>query len=391
MTENNNFSFNQNSIMLDESIVVALFKRLLKMNTEINQFDIYFNNKLNNILVNWKTKLTTLFDILFKNNEMDCIVYLLLKRKKNYIEIASYYTGYYNNVELLKSGLVNDYNNVFKGCINNDNFNMIKIIFEDEKYKNIKLEINYLLNCLLSKEKNDIFKYVLEKSYEKYYINYKYLLVQSAKKDNSDIYKYIITKYDNYENFLYYYPIKNNYLDIIVTIVAKFSKQYKIDLNLLLMSLKYGRLDIFKYLYGFCILKTPCDFKHKQYYTNILFIDKIIKISVKRKYLEILNFLVEEIKDFKDYQNYIIRSILYILAEKNYLEGIAYFHDKNMINDINMIDIIIIALKCGSIDIINYLFKDKGLNIDEIVEKMKNNGMYSENIESNIRSCIDNK
>lgn len=338
---------------LKEYKLDVLINKILNFKVDIIQLDEHYNDKLNKILPEWNLQHEKLFVTLFQNNDIESIIYLIVKYNKQNDKHVNYNAGYYNQIELFKTGLIKDFNSILLGAIKNDNLEMIKIILSEKRVKNTKLKIYSLLKSALIYNKNEIFKYICD-NFSHINLNINSFIFKASFYKNRELFKYLVEKDIKYNNILLEYPIKYCYIDIIMVILNKLPKNSYIDNNLLIIALKYNQIEIFKFLFEFSYLKYLSN-NNKNLTSAINYLYRIVEILIHNKNLDLIKFLKEKLENSKNYTKYFIENVSYIAAKINYIEAIKYLNDNNLLNQEILEEISIIASKYGNKAIVEYV------------------------------------
>jgi len=151
------------------------------------------------------------------SNNVDELKKLILNY--NYQDTISFYTGYYGNIELIKSGILNVRNNfsIMLGAIKSEKLYIIEFI-----HNNSDSTINWcnLANIAAEYGSLNILKYILQKfEYQDY--NLYSMIINAIYNKNIHIVKYILS-------------------------LNRFNKETKF--NIFLNALEIGNLEIVKYI-----------------------------------------------------------------------------------------------------------------------------------------------
>ena len=342
----------------EESRMEFLTKDILNVEFSIDE---YFNKKFNKIIDGWKNNLKDLSKILIKSNKIECVMYLLYKYDIQ--KYVSYYTGYYNNNELYKTGVVLNNCDIISGAIKNEHFDMVKTVLE--KTPNYSIGWNIWDDFLISSvkcDKNEIFNYLLEKfkttscSLESARIMKKCIIYNKL-----ELLKLVFEKYPSSADYIYDCHIEcaimqNNH-DMVKFLLEKSKSNIKFE-RIFNYVLRSKNLDIIKlFIYKGVI------------YDNF---DICINFAAENNCLEILKWCFEPI-------NYKYRPInasqASIIAAKNgHIDIIKFLFENKYFKSEEMGDIAYIAAGRGYQDIVKYAVDNGADNFINIVKIAKNNG-----------------
>lgn len=338
--------------------------------------DEYFDNIFTKLINDWKTKIDQLVNILSKSNEIECIMYLI---KKYYAERhASYYAGYYNITELLKTGLITSYHEVMKGASISGKLDIVKLMFDKKLYICDRYSSHdYILTTVLENtiiyNHSDLFKYVFQKCKdENVKVNTNILKEKSGFYNNYEIYKIICVNEKSFDENDLKYPIKNNDLETVRMILNRKGSFVNVGIKILKLAARKNNLEIFELIY-----------KNKD---NSFCDNELIKTAAKHKSFNIIKFLLYKY----NYREDLIRTACIVSAKKDNMFILGYIdHNcnkpltKNILNDIA-----VTAAQYGNIEIIKYAFKKGADNISSVTENIKKYGFH--NLETELQNFINN-
>ena len=323
--------------------------------------DDYFDKKFKKIIDEWKNNLKNLTMILVKSNKIEHLMYLIYKYPDTQ-KYTSYYTGYYNNIELYESGVALYDSDIISGAIKKGNLNMIKTVLEKIRNSYGTNMYNDFLITAIKCNENEIFKCILEHLNT---LTYKFIEERTIKNcilyDKLELLKLIFQKYPDSprcDYYLEYAAMINNNHDMIKFLREKLLHLQKFErifnCALLTKNLKIIELFIFK----------------GDIHNNF---DICIKFAAENNCLEILKWCFEPI--YCKYRLGINESLIPIIAAKNgSIDIIKFLFENKYIKSEDLCNIAYIAAGKGYPDIVKYVVDNGADNFISIVQNAKNNG-----------------
>ena len=328
--------------------------------------DDYFDKKFKKIIDEWKNNLKNLTMILVKSNKIEHLMYLIYKYPDTQ-KYTSYYTGYYNNIELYESGVALYDSDIISGAIKKGNLNMIKTVLEKIRNSYGTNMYNDFLITAIKCNENEIFKCILEHLNT---LTYKFIEERTIKNcilyDKLELLKLIFQKYPDSANYICNYHLKyaimqNNY-NMIKFLLEKLPSNIKRE-RMFNYALRSKNLDIIKlFIYDgiTCVNFDICE-----------------NFAAENNCLEILKWCYTSLKYCDKCKHYFYNdslSVSIVAAKNGHIDIIKFLFENKYIKSEELCDIAFIAAGKGYPDIVKYAVDNGADNFISVVRNAKDNG-----------------
>lgn len=325
-----------------ESRMEFLLKNIFNTNENL---DDYFDKKVNN----WKNNLKDLSKILVESNKIEYVSYLIYKYDVQ--EYVSFYTGYYNNIELFETGLLKNIESVLIGAIKNGHLSMIKAVLNKSDYK---ITTDLMIKAI-QYNKREISEYLIEKSLDYYeLINYQKIVENCIIYNNLELMKFLFSKTPNIDlyDFQIETAIRRNNVNMVKFLLEKIQSLTTLQ-ELFVYAIHSKNLEMLK-LFIYKDL-TNSNNNSNYFYKNFSI---AIKIAAQDRCTEIVKWCIEQFKN-KTYDiSDIIKSISISAAKNGDIDMIEFLFNNKYISKTDMNDIAFVAENEYYYEIVKFAVKN---------------------------------